>query len=212
MPLRYRFPGLFALLLIGLSAPSTSVAQCDAPTVCIPQPTCVYISPDVASYPASGAEMRNLVLRDPSHCEPPPPPGVFLDSFFDVFYEIELRFAPGQPFGPRTGSTTGTIRMMQPAPDAPIELELLAMELVSAGPPTVRIRESPSRPSLGRQVSSPQGGGYHIDSFFDVFTEISFDGGQTWDPSPQPQHVRLVQDSPTPVKVSTWGTVKGLYR
>jgi hypothetical protein len=34
-----------------------------------------------------------------------------VDSFFDIFYEIEFQGAPGGPFGGMSGSTTGTIRM-----------------------------------------------------------------------------------------------------
>jgi hypothetical protein len=53
------------------------------------------------------------------------------------------------------------------------------------------IRESPTRPSLGKTSITDIGppgsdpnpdNGYHIDSFFDVFTELSVDGGQTWIP------------------------------
>ena len=47
----------------------------------------------------------------------------------------------------------------------------------------VMIRESPSRPSLGKTSITDIGGGlYHIDSFFDVFTDLSLDGGMTWIP------------------------------
>jgi hypothetical protein len=34
-----------------------------------------------------------------------------VDSFFDIFYEIEFSGAPGGPFAGMSGSTTGTIRM-----------------------------------------------------------------------------------------------------
>lgn len=38
-------------------------------------------------------------------------PNWAVDSFFDVFYEIEFRGTPGGPFSGMSGSTTGTIRM-----------------------------------------------------------------------------------------------------
>jgi hypothetical protein len=52
------------------------------------------------------------------------------------------------------------------------------------------IRESPTRASTGKttvtDIGAPGPGpgndGFHIDSFFDVFTEISLDGGMTWIP------------------------------
>ncbi len=80
--------------------------------------------------------------------------------------------------------------------------EMLALNL-SGGtlPPGVMIRESPTRPSLGQTSVQDIGGGlYKIDSFFDVFTELSIDGGQTWMPSmnaegaPLSGHVSLVPE------------------
>jgi hypothetical protein len=61
------------------------------------------------------------------------------------------------------------------------DVEMLSMSL-TGGP--AMIRESPTLPSLGKTSVTPIGGGmYHIDSFFDVFTELSLDGGTTWMPS-----------------------------
>ena len=49
------------------------------------------------------------------------------------------------------------------------------------------IRESPTVPSIGQTTIQDLGGGnYHIDSFFDIFTELSLDGGQTWIPAADP--------------------------
>ncbi len=75
------------------------------------------------------------------------------------------------------------------------QTEMLALNL-SGGtlPPGVMIRESPTLPSLGQTSVTDFGGGlYRIDSFFDVFTELSIDGGQTWmpDTAPAAGHVTL---------------------
>jgi hypothetical protein len=49
---------------------------------------------------------------------------------------------------------------------------------------SMMLRESPTLPSLGTTtVASQPGGVFHIDSFFDIFTELSLDGGQTWIPA-----------------------------
>ena len=76
-------------------------------------------------------------------------------------------------YGKGPGDTTGTF-----------DTEMLSMSL-SGGP--AMIRESPSKASTGKTSIIPLGPGgsgpYHIDSFFDVFTELSLDGGQTWMPS-----------------------------
>jgi hypothetical protein len=63
------------------------------------------------------------------------------------------------------------------------DVEMLSMNLVG-GPGPFMIRESPTRASTGKTSITDIGGGmYHIDSFFDVFTELSLDGGATWMPS-----------------------------
>ena len=57
------------------------------------------------------------------------------------------------------------------------------------------IRESPTLQSTGQTKVTDNGNGtFHVDSFFDVFTELSTDGGQTWIPSQGPSHVNLVPE------------------
>lgn len=72
------------------------------------------------------------------------------------------------------GNTTGTFNT-----------EMLSLN-ISANTPfgPFLIRESPTLPSPGLSTVTDIGGGlYQIDSFFDVFTELSIDGGQSWIPS-----------------------------
>jgi hypothetical protein len=61
------------------------------------------------------------------------------------------------------------------------------------GTMTVQIRESPTLPSIGQTTIQPSGGEYWIDSFFDVFTELSINGGP-WMPSDGSTHVDLVPE------------------
>jgi hypothetical protein len=63
-------------------------------------------------------------------------------------------------------------------------------------PPGVEIRESPTLDSTGMSTCTALagpggggGGGYIIDSFFDIFTEVSLDGGLTWTPADGPMHM-----------------------
>jgi hypothetical protein len=71
--------------------------------------------------------------------------------------------------------------------------ELLSMDLSGGG---VMIRESPTLPSTGQTTITDIGDRmYHIDSFFDVFTEISLDGGQTWFPSDASTRLGLVPET-----------------
>ena len=78
-----------------------------------------------------------------------------------------------------------------------IEMLTLSMDLiapiVNPGIPAYRIRESTTLRSLGRYtVETLASGEYRIDSFFDVFLEISFDDFQTWIPSDGPVRLSLV--------------------
>jgi hypothetical protein len=86
-------------------------------------------------------------------------------------------FNPGDP---AAASITG---LLDAPPVHTYATEMLALDLVGL-PFGARIRESPTLPSLGGHtiVDTPPSG-YQIDSFFDVFTELSLDGGATWFPS-----------------------------
>ena len=89
------------------------------------------------------------------------------------------------------------------------DTEMLALNL-SGGtlPPGVMIRESPTLQSTGHTKTTSIGGGlYQIDSFFDVFTELSIDGGQTWMPSTNGAgHVTLVPE-PTSMSLLAAGLI-----
>ncbi len=74
----------------------------------------------------------------------------------------------------KTGNTTGTFAT-----------ELISLNLSGAtalGP--FLFRESPTLASSGQTTITDLGGGqYRIDSFFDVFTELSLDNGANWIPN-----------------------------
>jgi hypothetical protein len=73
------------------------------------------------------------------------------------------------------------------------DTEMLALDLSgSSGGLTYHLRESPTRASTGRTTIRPNGSGFAISSFFDIFTEISIDGGLTW--SPAAESIRIVQE------------------
>lgn len=89
------------------------------------------------------------------------------------------------------------------------DTEMLSMSLSGTTPlgPFI-IRESPTLASTGQTKITDIGGGlYQIESFFDVFTEISIDGGATWIPSSSgPSHMVLV---PEPGSLSLLGLGAG---
>lgn len=60
--------------------------------------------------------------------------------------------------------------------------EMLALNLTGTTPlGHILIRESPTLASIGQTTIMDIGGGrYQINSFFDIFLELSVDGGNTW--------------------------------
>lgn len=59
------------------------------------------------------------------------------------------------------------------------------------------IRESPTLASTGQTTITDVGGGeFSITSFFDIFTELSVDGGQTWMPAENGPYTVYAQQTP----------------
>ncbi|MBI5394657.1 MAG: PEP-CTERM sorting domain-containing protein [Verrucomicrobia bacterium] len=116
-------------------------------------------------------------------------------------------FQPASANGPvqtevfgKIGNTTGTF-----------DTEMLSMSLTGTSPfGPFMIRESPTLASTGQTTIADLGGGqYHIDSFFDVFTELSVDGGNTWMPANGPAHMTL-EGVPEPSVCALVGLGAGL--
>jgi hypothetical protein len=81
-----------------------------------------------------------------------------------------------------------------------VETELLTMDLAGASPLGVlRVRESPTRRSLGRIVQQAPGVDYPADSFFDVFFDLSLDEGDSWIPVNQPVRMQAVIQAIPPI-------------
>lgn len=72
----------------------------------------------------------------------------------------------------KAGQTVGTY-----------QAEVLLLDADAVGVPGTRLRENPALSSLGEMKITDLGGGtWTIDSFFDVFTELSTDNGANWLP------------------------------
>lgn len=127
---------------------------------------------------------------------PPTSPGVGVEPIFSISYswdwevEAESSLTMGSGGGTAAGSRlfVGGLSF-QPDGTALYDTELLALNLVGSGglPPgfsTIMLRESPTQESKGRtSLKTVPVGLFAIDSFFDVFTELSLDGGQNWVPA-----------------------------
>ena len=80
--------------------------------------------------------------------------------------------------------------------------EMLQLDISGGSlPPGMRLRESPTLASTGKTAISPTPNGtFIIDSFFDVFTELSLDNGATWMASTSsPPHMHFVGTVPSNV-------------
>ena len=210
---------LLALLPAAIAAcvlaPRPAAAACEVSNLCTPSPSCRYFgTTQVFHYGLFPHETCCYQLSAPTHCElPPPPGGLPVDSFFDIFVELDLSQNGGATFSPATGTAHGVIRMRPPVGPT-IETEMLQLQLSGGSlPPGVQVRESPTLASTGQMTVTPTQGGYRIDSFFDIFTELSVDGGQTWTPAAEgSSHMTISQDRATPTHASSWGRLKAYYR
>ena len=106
-----------------------------------------------------------------------------------------------------------TIRYVKTSGSAPdvgtFATEMLQLDIQGGMLPAgVMLRESPTRQSIGYLDLTSVSGTYHMDSFFDIFTELSVNGGVTWMPTTTPaSHVTLVPASTTIPTMGEWGLI-----
>jgi hypothetical protein len=106
-----------------------------------------------------------------------PPPGGSASGTLDVSTELSLN---GGSFVPIKGSGLLLYRDNQLGY---LDAEVLSMNLATApGAQPLSIRESPTLMSLGKTKLTTVGGQMSIDSFFDIYMELSADGGTSWSP------------------------------
>jgi hypothetical protein len=178
---------------------STTTASADytSTSTLLPAPQYDHTVPPRKAYPV-GAQPITLdsffdVFPDFQR-KPGPLPGTQrIDSFFDIFTELSLDNGGGpQTYRADAQMAIRTSADATPPPGtAAYDTEMLQLDLAGGTlPPGMMIRESPTLASMGRTTITDLGGGlYHIDSFFDVFTELSLDGGQSWTPGDNPMHL-----------------------
>lgn len=164
----------------GVNAPSP-----DLPPIV---PDGVYLSPaDVhAMYSGPALEVvLSMIEHQPFAGQTTPGPDGERHHFeSELRGQISVNNSPLAPMA-ATGPVDTVAYGRPPGGLGTFDTEMLQMSLSGNSPlGPFMIRESPTLPSLGRTSITDIGGGmYHIDSFFDVFTELSVDGGSTWIPT-----------------------------
>ena len=190
---------VLTLCCVMLAATFASAQGIDTTTADLP-PDGVYVSPnEYHQYSAAG-----IILDDPSH-RPlvgttirTPVGNDEIETFDSVFtaVEIGLGLGPIQLTGPTSVLTRDRMLSTSGLFDAEIVSMSLSGNVPGLGP--IMVREDPTRASTGQTDIIDLGGGlYHIDSFFDVFTELSPDGGQTWIPSDSSTRMTLIPEPAT---------------
>ena len=217
IPSRAAWALTLLVLMLMLSAPGTSHAQCTTVSDCMWPVGCGFStpigSPPVVTFPAPYG-LRGITLIDLPSCTPTPASGTYnIDSFFDVFFDITLD--NGATWVPKHASGHGLTQLVPTLalPARQFDTELLALSITGGNlPGGFLLRESPSRASVGHAQDVPSGGTFHIDSFFDVFVELSVDGGTSWLQPAQSVRLQLGTPAPTAARGSTWGELKSFYR
>lgn len=153
----------------------------------------------------------------------PPTHFVVGDSFFDIWVDINMGGPPIPPPPVGTTAVTplptqainGVSMLVNGLPPSgPVnvlpgsmsvqttslssfafETKIVALDYQLSLPgSTISIRQSPTTQSTGGSTITPlPAGQYRIESFFDVWVELSIDDGQTWTPATNgPSHIELV--------------------
>ena len=159
----------------------------------------VYVSPaDFHAAYANGIIIKNVSHKRFTQGLPPPPPGGTQVHSFGSTVQMDVSLDGGVSFQHVSAPASVSARVTNAGEPDNIcfyDTEMLQLNIAGGGlPPGVMVRESPTRQSTGRTTVESVGAGFMIDSFFDIFTEISLDGGQNWSPAAQPAHVELTVD------------------
>ena len=211
---------LSAWALLALTAGEAHATVC-VQEDCLPSPGSSYGGKFVMMF-AGGPFAANLSdpsLHSFSTCGSPPASvlGAFVDIGFTATMDFGLSIFGG-PNTPTTAPANGTLRATfdhQSGSTRFFDTEMVSLDL-SGGtlPAGFRLRESPTLASHGpTSIESLGGGQFRVDSFFDVFFELSTDNGATWIPSSSSGTMTLSGPGcPTPVRHHTWGRLKAIYR
>ena len=213
---RFRFVRNFcALCLVGISSPSASaIPSFQSPDWRLPNPDRPYEMTSgtvvhdacnsrstTSSFGLESGPARYSVLRSDGRLE--------FDSTFDITYRRSSRGTePPHPVsGIGTARAVGVSRPDTNPFDSILhpqvfDTELVSLNLFGLSPiPEVMFRESPTLRSSGvtiREDPCPVCAApfthWNISSFFDVFTEVSFNGGVTWSAASEFIHVEQAPD------------------
>ena len=211
--------------VVGTSKPEMPVPYL-FPTDMCPSPGTTYNSVrdiDIVKFTIPGAgtvSVRNFVHSNILNPINPPPVNTSATYNFSnsvITAELSLnpaQWLPVQGNGPmaamiRHGSNdTSNTRLF--------DTEMLQLNIAGNSPiGAFRLRESPTRQSLGKHTIRTAPQGFLITSFFDVFLDLSTDNGTTWIPADRAVHMAVDTAPPCGVgavlHMTRSGTAATLY-
>lgn len=199
------------VLFCFLTCPQTSWASYHGANPNVPPIDGKYVSPaDWHANFAAGIVIKNVIHSGFTDSFPPPPPSQYDTHSFGSRIDGMVSMDNGQNYQPFWATGNVTVRIASGTDSGNtrnFDTEMLQLDISGGSlPPGVMIRESPTQTTPG-QTSITSGDYYAIDSFFDVYIELSLDGGANWYPSQSPPaHMELAVNSDVPT-VSQWGLI-----
>lgn len=186
----------FGFLLLVSGVAGFASAQYFSTDNFIPSPR--YTANDGTIFPTTNVMWTGIRLDvSNGRIAPPSGGGPVFTSFFDVFVELDLTIG-GTP-STYNAQADGTVSI-QDIGGGNYMTEMTQLDIAGGNlPGGMMFRESPTMISMGQTTISPTTGGYEITSFFDIFTELSLDGGATWIPSSGHNHLEGTTPEPASI-------------
>ncbi len=198
---------VLTMMAWGLGAAGNAGADVISTTNLFPPFPGEYASPTgtaaTVTFSASGTQMY-FRLRQETH---PGPPTTSCRGRGDCLYKFLLRYLYGNLHGQRLHLYGGPghphagdihHRGGDGAGDNPIESVSFNFVAVAPDGSPILFREDPTVTGpIGEVTVTSDPRGYRISSFFDVFLDVSLDGGNTWTPADQPVQLDLTPEPAT---------------
>lgn len=187
-----------ALVAVAFAATVPAFGSAPSSSNLFSDPTGIYFNTTTGFYPVPAGgfvTLEGLTLSAPTgSIAPPVAPATALWSpgkTFNAFTVMSFFGGPSTPsFNVGDAAAASITGLVDAPPLHTYSTEMLTLNLTGL-PGGAMIRESPTLASTGgHTIRDTPPSGFQITSFFDVFTELSLDGGSTWLPATGPIHIQ----------------------